>query len=260
MDRRSFLAAGCAALGTAVGAACGRDLLVPHVREGSPRLSARPTRMLGIDLAPGLHRRTLAGTELVLYLPESARRRPRVPLMVFLHGASRTVEAFVDGHRPFADEAGVMVLAPYAAVDTWDRINGPYDRDVAALDVVLQWVFHEVAVAPEAIALSGFSDGAAYALGLGRGNGDLFRRILAYSPHALLPTAPVGRPPITVTHGTLDELVPWGISAEYVVPELRAAGHAVEFVSFTGGHAVPLQVVGEAMRALGDVTPRLAPA
>lgn len=250
VDRRHFLAAGCSALA----AACGRDLLVPHVREGSPRLSARPSRLLGTDLAPGMHRRTLAGTDLVLYLPATARRRPRVPLMVFLHGAGRTVEAFVDAHRPIADETGVMVLAPYAAIDTWDRLNGPYHRDVAAIDLVLQWVFHEVPVARDAIALSGFSDGAAYALALGRGNGDLFRRLIAYSPHSLLPTAPVGLPPITVTHGTFDALVPWGISAEYVVPALRAAGHEVEFVSFTGTHAVPLQVVTEAMRALGGVS------
>lgn len=263
LGRRAFVVQGIAAIAALTG--CDdRLVLAPQVTPGSPRLSARPRDGFFLRLDPGLHRRSIGGVDVVLYLPRTAREHRRVPVLVFLHGAGRTVETFVEGHRAFADEAGVMIVAPYAMVDTWDGINGPYGRDVEALDLVLQWVFHQVPADPDAIALSGFSDGAVQALGVGRGNGDLFARVVAYSPHALIATQPVGLPPITVSHGTTDAIVPWGVSAEYIVPALRDAGHAVDFVSFTGGHAVPSQLVGDVVRALGGVAPypalRAAPA
>ncbi len=250
LGRRAFLSGSASAIAWLTG--CGdRDLIAPHVTPGSPRLSARPRLSYAFALAAGLHRLDIGGVDVVLYLPASAIGRGRVPVLTYLHGASRTVEAVVEAHRAAADEAGVMIVAPYALVDSWDAVlSGLYDRDIAALDVVLQWVFRKVPADPSAIALTGFSDGATYALGVGRGNGDLFSHLVAYSPHDLLATRPVGLPRVTVAHGTADQVVPWGVSAQYIVPALRTAGHEVEFVSFDAGHAIPLQLVQEIVLGL----------
>ena len=120
------------------------------------------------------------------YLPESALARERVPLMVFLHGANRTVDAFMERFRPVADATGVMLMMPFAMVGTWDAIRYFFGPDVAAIDASLAWLFAEVPVDPKRITLSGFSDGATYALALGRANGDLFTRVAAYSPGFLI--------------------------------------------------------------------------
>jgi predicted esterase len=165
--------------------------------------------------------------------------------VVFLHGASRTVLPFVVAHREAANEAGVAILAPYSVADTWDGVHGAYDKDIASLDVMLQWFFHHIPVHPASVTMSGFSDGAVYALAVGRANGSLFKRIVAYSPHSLLETDVQGLPPVLISHGTSDQLVPWDVSAEHIVPQLRERGHEVEFASFDGGHAVPLALIRE---------------
>lgn len=171
--------------------------------------------------------------------------------MVFLHGALRTVEAFVDGHKPLADQHGVLVAAPYAVEGTWDAIHTGFGRDVQALDRCLEWLFQRVPASTARLALAGFSDGATYTLGLGRANGDLFSRVAAYSPGGLLDVTAVGRPPILISHGRGDTVLPYSLTADVVVPALIAAGYEVDFRSFDGGHAVHLATVQTAMAELG---------
>jgi phospholipase/carboxylesterase len=246
ISRRAFMQGGASALSLAMLGACASDTsIAPHVTLGSARLSARPRNRSMPRLGPGLHEIRIGSEDAVIYLPESAFGRGLVPLLTFLHGASRTVIPFVEAHRAAADEQGVAIFAPYSVSETWDGVYGAYDQDVASLDIMLQWLFHHVPVHPASMTLSGFSDGAVYALAVGRANGALFRRIVAYSPHALLETDVQGLPPVLVAHGMTDALVPWGVSAEHIVPRLRAKGHEVEFVSFDGGHSVPLALISE---------------
>jgi predicted esterase len=79
-------------------------------------------------------------------------------------------------------DAGLPMLFVDSRGQTWDGIRGGFGPDVDFLDGALEKVFGMVAVDPNRLALGGFSDGATYALSLGLVNGDLFPRIVAFSP------------------------------------------------------------------------------
>ena len=251
MDRRRFLKAAAAAAGAGAFAplvACGGEKTTGPVATNA-LLRSRP-RAVARTLQIGTTRQDIAGTSVVVELPASAAARTRVPTMLFLHGAGRTVETFLTGLRPLAATHGVMIVMPYATGQTWDAIRGDFGRDVTALDGVLSWLFDAVPVDPSRIALTGFSDGATYSIGLGRGNGDLFSRVVAYSPGFLLDVAPVGKPPIVISHGTEDAVLPYDNARYTIYPNLRSMGYDVDFRTFTGGHAVPLSVAGDQMSVL----------
>ena len=184
------------------------------------------------------------------FLPESVDREAPSALLIFLHGAGRTVDAFVEAHRAGADAAGVIVLAPYSAGSTWDAIRGTFSTDVTILDAALDWTFRRWTIDPERIVMSGFSDGATYSLGIGRANGDLFSRVVAYSPGRLLDVTAVDRPPILITHGTADNVLPISASRG-IVRELRSDGYEVDFREFDGGHVVRQSDVDEVLATLG---------
>ena len=247
VTRREFLAAaGILALG-----ACS-DSTEPGP-SGNPRLSARPSTSTPKTLAAGFHRVSPNNAELVAYVPASALTREVIPVMVFLHGALKTVEAFVEAHVEIADATGGVVLAPYALENTWDAIYYGFDVDVGRINSSLNWLFSGLPINPAAVALAGFSDGATYTLGLGRANGDLFTRLIAYSPGFLLPVAATGKPPIAISHGTQDNVLPYANVRDNIVPNLRAAGYSVDFRTFEIGHAVPASLVTDSMNELGSL-------
>lgn len=175
--------------------------------------------------------------------------------MLFLHGANRTVDVFMERFRPVADVTGVMLLMPYAVVGTWDAIHGSFGVDVAAIDGALSWLFGQVPVDPTRIALTGFSDGATYSLALGRTDVDLFTRHIAYSPGYLIPVKSTGRPPVVISHGTADTVLPFWNTRDTIVPALQKEGYTVGFRPFDGPHAVPMSVVQEQMQLLGGGAP-----
>lgn len=226
-----------------------------HNAAPGARVKARPSdpRKVARTLATGVTRQTIGetDTEVVAYLPPSAQERDRVPLMVFLHGANRTVDAFVERFRPFADAHGVMLLLPFAVVGTWDAIRYYFGPDVAAIDEALRWTFARVPVDPARILLSGFSDGATYTLGLGRANGDLFSRLVAFSPGFLIPVDAVKRPPILISHGRADRVLPFENARDRIVPELVKGGYTVDFRQFDGPHMVPMELAEAEIRQLG---------
>jgi phospholipase/carboxylesterase len=93
----------------------------------------------------------------------------------------------------------------------------------------------------------GFSDGATYSLGIGRINGDLFRRVAALSPGYLLPAKTLGTPKVFITHGTQDQVLPIESASRRIVPSLRGAGYDVEYHEFAGGHTVTADLLSAAM-------------
>ncbi|BBZ06076.1 hypothetical protein MDOR_02450 [Mycolicibacterium doricum] len=110
----------------------------------------------------------------------------------------------------FADEFGVLLLAPASGKATWDVVVGGFGPDVTAIDQALADVFAHYTADPDRLAVGGFSDGASYALSLGMTNGDLFTHILAFSPGFAAPGDAVGRPAIYISHGTAGCIVaPW---------------------------------------------------
>jgi predicted esterase len=120
---------------------------------------------------------------------------------------------------------------------------------VAFIDRALQQTFERCAVDPERIAVEGFSDGASYALGLGLPNGDLFRRVMAFSP-GMVPASEspdTGKPRMFVSHGRQDPVLNIDRSSRVLVKGLKGDGFDVTFVEFDGVHTLPPEILSQAM-------------
>jgi predicted esterase len=144
----------------------------------------------------------------------------------------------------------VAVLLPKSSGYTWDAVLGGFGPDVAELDRLLEATSGMLAVDPGRIAVAGFSDGASYALSVGRINGDLFGSILAFSPGFVVPGPPAGTPRIFVSHGTADPVLPIERCSRLLVPALRREGYEVDYREFDGGHVVPPELAEEALRTV----------
>jgi phospholipase/carboxylesterase len=245
MGRRRFAAiAGGVLASFASGGACRVESEPSQPNDG--RLLARPpspattstegTRALGLDRA----------RDAILQMPATAAGEP-LPLFVLFHGASGSGEGVLRRLGQAAAAAGVAVLAPDSRDSTWDAIRGGFGRDVTFVDRALARVFETVAVDPTRIAAGGFSDGATYALSLGLINGDLFRRIVAFSPGFLIDGEVHGRPQVFISHGTADPILPIDRCSRVIVPQLRRRGYDVTFREFDGRHEVPASIAAAAM-------------
>jgi len=205
---------------------------------GGARLTARPRTGVATT---GERKRTLdlgSGRDALLYIPATPTKEP-MPLLVLLHGAGGSGERQLGRMIAAIDRAGVAVLAPDSRGPTWDAIREGFGPDVAFLNRALDRVFETTAVDPGRLTIGGFSDGATYALSLGLINGDLFQRILAFSPGFVIGGPPAGRPSVFVSHGTGDPILPIDRCSRVIVPELKRRGYDVLFREFDGGHTVP---------------------
>ena len=217
------------------------------------RLSSRPSGRSGHgSAAAGLHHLGLGqGRDGVLFIPPGLRSDRPAPLVVSLHGAgSRGSSAASAVLLEAAERLGALVLAPDSRGPTWDVLMGGFGPDVDFIDAALDGVFDTVAVDPRRLIISGFSDGASYALSLGLGNGDLFSHVIAFSPGFMAPDAQHGRPPVFVSHGTNDQVLDIDRCSRALVPILEQAGYPVTYAEFEGGHEVPRSVLRHAVEWL----------
>jgi predicted esterase len=150
--------------------------------------------------------------------------------------------------KPYSDPLGIVLLVPSSRGQSWDAIRGNYAHDVTYIDAALERVFSMCDVDPLKIGIAGFSDGATYSIGLGRINGDLFRRVVAFSPGFLLPATDAWKPPIYITHGSSDPVLPYDLTSQVIIEQLGAIGYDITFRPFTGGHWIPIAHVTEALR------------
>src|SRR4029078_9464951 len=158
-----------------------------------------------------------------------------LPLLVFLHGAGQSASEMLEYMGSVPEETGVAVLAANSIDYTWDAINDTFGPDVQSLNGLLQQVFQKVLVDPSKLALGGFSDGATYALSLGLINGDLFNRIVAFSPGFIIDGTPSVKPRFYISHGTHDHIL--AISGgRRIAAELKERGYEVTFREFDGDH------------------------
>jgi predicted esterase len=199
--------------------------------------SAKGERALGLDRS----------RDAILRLPPNATDAP-LPLFVLLHGAGGSGAGVLRRIGSAADEAGVAVLAPDSRDSSWDAIRGGFAADVTFIDRALGRVFETVSIDAARISVGGFSDGATYALSLGLINGDLFRRVAAFSPGFVVDGTPHGTPRFFVSHGTADPILPIDQCSRVIVPGLRRRGYDVTFREFDGGHTVPPDIAADAMR------------
>ncbi len=196
-----------------------------------------------------------AQRDTLLYVPEGYDPQRPAPLVMLLHGAGGTAERGLSLLQPFADEHGLLLVAPTSRASTWDILaEGRFGRDVALLDAALDRVFARYAIDPARLAIGGFSDGASYALSLGVGNGDLFTHVLAFSPGFVADLQRVGAPRIYVSHGMRDEVLPIDRCSRRIVPRMRRDGYDVRYVEFDGPHIVPDAVRRDAMAWFAEPT------
>jgi len=211
------------------------------------RLTARP-RAVSAASTPGQVQLSITrGRDGLLYVPANLPPGP-APLVVLLHGAGGAAQSIFARLSGVADSVGFVVLVPDSRGPTWDAIRGDYGPDVAYLDSALKIVFSRIAIDPARVIASGFSDGASYALALGRINGDLFTRVVAFSPGFVPPGAATGKPEVYITHGNADPILPFEATSQRIVAALTRAGYAVTLKQFVGGHTVPPDMARAAFR------------
>jgi len=247
MTRRRFgITAGGALAAIAFGEACGAGAeWGPAVAD--PRLTTRPHKDATTTLKSGPIGMARGDRDGLIQMPAAAAAG-KLPLLLFLHGATQNGAGMLRRIGPAAEQAGVVVVAPDSRDVTWDAIRDGFGEDVAHLNRVLDYVFAHVDVDPERIAIGGFSDGATYALSLGIANGDLFPRVAAFSPGFVISAVAHGRPRFFVSHGRSDQILPIDQCSRVIVPRLMSKGYAVTFREFDGRHEMPPDVASEGLR------------
>lgn len=211
------------------------------------RLEAQPSPPTQ-TATPGTHTLGLDATRDALrYVPAGYQATRPVPLVVLCHGAGGNAQHGLDILYYLADEMGLLLLAPASQRQTWDILMADYGPDIALLDAALTATFARCTVDPKRLAIGGFSDGASYALSVGIMNGDRFSHILAFSPGFMAPLIQRGKPPIFITHGTADGVLPIDRCSRQIVPQLVEAGYEVRYHEFDGPHLVPTTIAREAV-------------
>jgi phospholipase/carboxylesterase len=213
------------------------------------RITARPKKPTKAIL-DGVHPLGLGNAQRdgLVYIPKSLDPKKPAPLMLALHGATQDAK-FMEGRtHEIADALGCALLVPDSRDYTWDGIQGEFGVDVDFINKSMDWLFDRVTIDPKRIWLAGFSDGASYGLTLGLANGDLFGRIVAFSPGFVRDEErSKTRPRIFVSHGTNDQILPIERTSRRLVPELRQAGYSVRYDEFEGRHGVPPQIAQAAI-------------
>lgn len=225
-----------------------------------PRLPSRP-HSGGGPASVGVSSLFLAGgRDGLLYVPPGLPEDVPAPLLVFFHGASGSADDSYAVLKPYADESGFIALMPSSRGYTWDMIRTTYGPDVEYVDLALRSTYNRCNIDPDHVSIAGFSDGASYALSIGRANGDFVHRIVAFSPGVLDDIGGIGKPPIYFTHGSRDTVLPFAYTSEMFVEELSADGYEVTLQIFNGGHAIPGAIAHDVLRwAVTDEDPPLPP-
>lgn len=245
LSRREFA-------GICLSALVARVDLGPPLRRWPPgaRLSFRPPASSGARAAPGPQPLGLSpNRDGVLYVPKGYRPEQAIPLVLTLHGATGSSRGPIQNFGPLADALGLALLVPESRRGTWDAVvQGEFGDDRDLIDQALATACRRIAVDPRRIGVAGFSDGATYALAIGRANGDLFGGVTAFSPGFLIEVDPVGRPPVFISHGVRDSILPIESCSRKIVPVLKQQGYPVTYREFEGDHTVPPDLAGPGLR------------
>jgi len=239
MDRRRFLGLGLLAAAAAPTGCLRGPTDVEPAREAG-RLGV-PWHPPTTELGPGLHALGLRlHRDGFIRVPAGYRHASGAPLALLLHGAGGSAEDWATAFGLF-DELGMVALGVSSEGASWDLRYGEFGPDAHFVGMALERAFQGVRVDRTRLAISGFSDGASYALSLGLINGDLFSHVLGFSPGYAVLDPRHGRPRVFLAHGTGDNVLPVAFTRR-LADGLRADGHEVRYEEFAGGHVVPMAV------------------
>jgi phospholipase/carboxylesterase len=248
LTRREMIGAGIG-VGASILSGCWKVSPVdaPVVDPSDPFITARvtaPTGTTSLGLTVPLSTLT---AEAFLYVPTGYQASTPAPLVLMLHGEGQTAFNAISLFQPHADAAGLVLLSVDSVGRTWDifalDIYGP---DLTFMNDALTAAFKIVNVDPARIAVEGFSDGASYALTLGRTNGDFFSHVISFSATLVPRNSPSGKPKFFLSHGLSDPATITQIG-DVLDAELLADGYDVDYVRFDGVHEVPDSVVQQAI-------------
>ncbi len=221
-------------------------------REG--RLLARPKKLVegaAAAATTGLQHLGLEGAsrDILVYVPAQYRAEHPAPLAVMLHGAGGSdARQGLSLLQSFADEAGIILLAPSSQERTWDVIlHDAYGADVSVIDRALEQTFARYSIDRKHIAIGGFSDGASYALSLGLINADLFTHVMAFSPGLVAASQRAYAPRFFISHGKQDRIIPIETGGRKIAADFTGTGYDVRLREFDGPHALPPEVAREAV-------------
>jgi phospholipase/carboxylesterase len=187
------------------------------------------------------------------------------PLIVLLHGAGQQARPFVEAMRGEADRCGCILLGVQSVGATWDLISavnkpdrvranfGMGGKDAAHIEGAIASLVANGSVDRRRVVLAGFSDGASYALSLGRAKPRLFRGIVAMAPgFQLEPDSSDHSQHIVIAHSETDRVLPFGRSHDAIFEPLKRAGYRAEFLTYQGGHTMDAEVMGHAIGLILD--------
>lgn len=218
---------------------------------GRGRLTAKQSKKLpGNAFSPGVQQLGLdSKRDGLIYIPAGYNPEKPTALAVMLHGAGGNAEHGMSLIRHLADEAEIILLAPISRAASWDIISSDrFGPDVAFINQALTQTFSRYNIDLFRLAIGGFSDGASYALSVGLTNGDLFSHIIAFSPGFYYTVETTGKPPVFVSHGTSDDILPINSCSRRLVSRLQKQGYEVDYKEFDGPHTIPSNISLDAVK------------
>jgi phospholipase/carboxylesterase len=249
ISRREVIGAGIAGIGSVIFSACsGQKSFTAPAIDLDPLVTVKVTSPTG-TVATGLTVPFSAGSEeCFMYVPAGYQASTPVPLVLMFHGEAQSSYQAIQTFQPHADAAGIALLAIDSGGTTWDIFaDGVYGPDVEFMNVCLTAVFKVLNVDATRLTVEGFSDGASYALAVGRANGNFFSHVIACSAALAPGVTPVGKPAIFLAHGIQDPTFDIQSTGDAIDAKLVADGYTVDYVRFTGVHEFPDAIVQQAI-------------
>jgi phospholipase/carboxylesterase len=248
--RRDFCTLGIGSLTSIVLGGCGKREFNSRI---DGRLKSRPHDGVKTSVNGQLLLGLDSNRDAILQVPKNDGSP--LPLLVMLHGAGQNAEDMFWYLGSTPADAKVAVLAPNSRERTWDGIHNAFGPDVEFLDRALSRVFETVAIDPARLAIGGFSDGASYGISLGLINGDLFKRVIGFSPGFVVYKSFHGQPAVFISHGTRDRILPINSCGLSVAMELKRRGYQTNFHEFDGGHEIPEAIAREGLTWIAAPNP-----
>jgi phospholipase/carboxylesterase len=247
INRRQFGTLAAGALAGLAFAGC-RGAAATGEQSRVTRPTKRPARSGFRRPAAGTQSLGLAeGRDGVLMVPAGASPAP-LPLLVLLHGAGGNGGNMLRRLGAATDAAGIAVLAPDSRdARTWDAIRGDLGPDVDFINRALARTFDVLDIDESRLSVGGFSDGASCALTLGLISGDVFGRVVAWSPGFFVDAGENGKARFYISHGRADEILPIERCSRMIVPRLQKRGYDVTYREFDGGHTMPPDIIREGL-------------